>query len=193
MAAVGEHDRLADGRSGRGGRGCSRGRLSPSCPTGSSEPPHPPTAAAMSRISIATPSRRTRWEILDVSRRAPAGNPLLPPPFQAMPCPVASQVETAAFLSRHVLAQQHCFETTSRRHRRRTDGRQTPDGVASRVIRAARLSGCQSPSRARWRRRRLIDEGPALGRTTQNSLPSGSARTVQDSAPVCPKTPLPPV
>jgi hypothetical protein len=62
-----------------------------------------------------------------------------------MPCPVASQVETAAFSSRHVLAQQQCFETTSRRHRRRTDGRQTPDGVASRVIRAARLVRVPEP------------------------------------------------
>jgi hypothetical protein len=99
----------------------------PPVPLGSSEPPHPPTAAAMSRISSAAPSRRTRSEILDVARRAPAGDSMLPPPFRAPTHPVSFQVEIAAFSSRPCLRSKTLLRDGKTQQRRRTDGRQTPD------------------------------------------------------------------
>jgi hypothetical protein len=78
MAAVGEHDRLAGGRSACAGRWRGRGRRSSSCPGGSSEPLHPPTAAAESRISSAAARRPMPWEGLDLARRAPSASSMLP-------------------------------------------------------------------------------------------------------------------
>jgi hypothetical protein len=101
-------------------------------------------AAAMSRISRAAPSRRTRWELLDVARSAMAGSSILPllceqcPPCDLPGCDCGILVPS-------LLAQQHCVETT----RRGIHAEQTAFNlllwVTSRVIPAARLVGVPEP------------------------------------------------
>jgi hypothetical protein len=63
-------------------------------------------------------------------------------------------------------------------------------GAGRRVLTSSSWSmpglGCCSSTSAVDRLRSARRMSVSFGRTTQNSFPSGSARTVQDSAPVCP-------
>jgi hypothetical protein len=142
----------------------------PPAPLGSPEP-HPPTAAAMSRISSAAPSRRTRRETLDVARRALAGGPMLPPSCPALPHPVTFQVKTAAFSSRPCL-RSNLLRDHEPRHRRRPSTPGVRDQPAD--PRRRTRQGAVSPSRPRWRRRRLAPGRPCPHPTEQiwSSMPS---------------------
>jgi hypothetical protein len=97
--------------------------------------------------------------------------PCCPPPVRALPHPVTFQVKTAAFSSRPCL-RSNLLRDHEPRHRRRPSTPGVRDQPAD--PRRRTRQGAVSPSRPRWRRRRLAPGRPCPHPTEQiwSSMPS---------------------